>query len=302
MIAAARNALQSALGERIQFDADLSRHTSLRIGGPADSLAMPERREDLVALLKLCAEYSLPHTVLGAGFNTLVLDGGIEGVVIRTSAIRRLSREPEGIQAETGVSHNSLMKYCIENGLAGLEFGAGIPGTVGGWVAMNAGIGEREAKDVVREVSWVEPGGNLRRAARDELRFRYRSLEGLAPGSIILSVGLAVTSSEAGLVKAEVDRMLARRRDTQPLDVPSCGSVFKNPEGDFAGRLIEAAGLKGAREGSAEVSEKHANFIANRGKATAADVLALIARIQETVLRETGIQLEPEVKIVGRPS
>ena len=302
MIEAARHALEAALGSCIEFDANLSRHTSLRIGGPADALAAPERCEDLVGLMKLCAEYDLPHTVLGAGFNTLILDGGIEGVVIRTNAMRSIAREPEGIRSETGISHNSITKYCIEHGLAGLEFGAGIPGTVGGWIAMNAGIADREAKDVVREVVWVEPPGTVRRASRDELDFRYRALEGLAPGSVIVAALLAVTPSKPRSVQAEVDRMLAHRRDTQPLDVPSCGSVFKNPGGDFAGRLIEAAGLKGACEGAAEVSHKHANFIANRGEATAADVLALIERVQETVARESGVHLEPEVKIVGRPS
>lgn len=302
MTGAARQALEAALGEQIEFNANLSRHTSLRVGGPAESLATPLGRDDLVELLKLCAEYDLPHTVLGAGFNTLVLDGGIEGVVIRTQAMRSLTRDADGVRAETGVSHNSITKYCIEHGLSGLEFGAGIPGTVGGWIAMNAGIGKREAKDVVCEILWVEPGGTLHRASGDELSFRYRALDGLAPGSVIVAALLAVTASDSERVRAEVDRMLSHRRETQPLDVPSCGSVFKNPEGDFAGRLIEAAGLKGAREGAAEVSPKHANFIANRGNATSADVLALIERIQDTVAQESGIHLEPEVKIIGRPS
>jgi UDP-N-acetylmuramate dehydrogenase len=174
---------------------------------------------------------------------------------------------------------------------------------VGGWLAMNAGIGTREMVDVVREVEVMSPSGRHRRhLVQDTLRFGYRALRGLAPGSALISTLLEVTPAEPEQVRAEVERLLARRAATQPLDVPSCGSVFKNPPGDFAGRLIEAAGLKGERVGGAEISSVHANFIANRGDATARDVIELIELARRRIAEASGIELETEVQIVGRTS
>ena len=299
---AARAELEEALGDRVRFDAPLARHTSLRIGGPADALATPADRGDLARLLAICARHRLPHLVLGAGFNTLALDAGVEGVVIQLGRLRRLEERPGGtLRAEAGVSHNQLVKFCIRHGFSGLEFGAGIPGTVGGWIAMNAGIPSRELQHVVRELEVMAPTGRaIRHLERAALRFVYRGLRGLAPGSLILSALLAVSFATPARVKTEVDRLLARRSQTQPLDVPSCGSVFKNPPGDYAGRLIEAAGLKGHRIGGAQISPLHANFIANLGGATAADVLALIREAQTRVLALSGRRLVPEVKVIGR--
>jgi UDP-N-acetylmuramate dehydrogenase len=301
---AARAELQELLGERVRFDAPLARHTSLRVGGPADALAAPRDRAELARLLALCARQRLAHLVLGHGFNTLVLDGGVEGVVIQLARLRRVEARPGPLLfAEAGVSHRQLVNFCVEHGLAGLEFGAGIPGTLGGWLAMNAGIPEREIGDAVRELEVMSPTGEkTRRLARAELEFRYRALRGLAPGSVILAALLEVTDADPRVVRTEVARLLAKRAASQPLDVPSCGSVFKNPPGDYAGRLVEAAGLKGERVGDAEISPVHANFIANRGRARAADVLALVERARERVAREFGIELEPEVRILGRPS
>jgi UDP-N-acetylmuramate dehydrogenase len=299
---AGRNALVAVLGERVRFDVPMSRHTSLRVGGPADAHATPGDRRELAALLGVCAEHSLPHTVLGHGFNTVVLDGGIEGVVLQLSSFRLLEERPgQRLRVEAGVSHSQLTRFCTQRGLSGLEFGAGIPGTVGGWLAMNAGIAEREIGDATRELEVMTPtGSGLRRLPRATLEFRYRGLRGLAPGSVIVSGLLEVVPTDPAVVRTEVERLLAKRAASQPLRVPSCGSVFKNPQGDYAGRLIEAAGLKGERVGDAEISELHANFIANRGRATAADVLALIERARERVAREFGIELEPEVHVLGR--
>lgn len=298
----AREALVQLLGDRVAFDVPMSRHTSLRIGGLADAVAAPANPVETAALLRECHRFGLPHTVLGNGFNTLVLDGGIEGVALLTNKLRRLEERPGGgLRAEAGVSHASLMRLCTQKGLSGLEFGAGIPGTVGGWIAMNAGIGSREAKDVVLEVEVVSPTGRKRsHLGRDALNFSYRSLRGLASGSVIVSALLAVGRAEPDAVKREVKRLLAERVGSQPLDVPTCGSVFKNPAGDFAGRLIEAAGLKGAVHGGAQISTVHANFIANTGGAKAADVLALIQQAQRQVELRTGIRLQPEVRILGR--
>lgn len=300
--AAARKALESALADRIVFDAPVSRHVALRIGGPADAVATPESREELASLLRICAEHELPTLALGGGFNTLALDAGIDGVVIRTSKLRRLElASSDTVRAEAGVSHRQLTNFCIEHALSGLEFAAGIPGTIGGWIAMNAGVGWREMVDVVREVELlVPPDGRLETREAEQLDFRYRALEGLAPGSVVVSALFQLSPSTSDAVRAEVDRLLAERAKTQPIDVPSCGSVFKNPEGDYAGRLIEAAGLKGSRAGGAQISELHANFIANTGGATAADVLTLVRRAQAAVRESSGVQLATEVRIVGR--
>jgi UDP-N-acetylmuramate dehydrogenase len=300
----ARAALREALGDGVRFDVPLARYTSLRVGGPADALATPSDRAELSRLLGVCARHRLPHLVIGGGFNLLVRDGGFAGVAVRLERLRGLEERPlGGVRAEAGVSHASLTGFCARRGLAGLEFGVGIPGTVGGWVAMNAGIGERETRDAVREIEVMSPTGSKRRhLGRDALRFVYRGLRGLAPGSVIVSVLFAVTLADPADVRREMDRLLARRAATQPLTVPSCGSVFKNPRGDYAGRLIEAAGLKGRRRGGAEISPVHANFIVNTGGATAADVLSLIDEARCAVLARTGIALEPEVRVVGRPA
>lgn len=298
---AAREALIRCLAERVEFGVPLSRHTSLRIGGPADALATPADRDELARLLAVCAEHALATTVLGGGFNVLVLEGGVRGVVIRLRKLRRIERLADDlISVEAGASHATITRYCSEHGLSGLEFGAGIPGTLGGWIAMNAGIGVREIKDVVREIDVLDRRGRATAAIpRAALDFRYRELASLAPGSVIVGARLEVTPSDRERVEAEVARLLALRHATQPIDQPSCGSVFRNPPGDHAGRLIEAAGLKGARSGGAEISSVHANFIVNHGDAKASDVLCLIARAREEVAARTGTRLETEVKILG---
>ncbi|MBY0401645.1 UDP-N-acetylmuramate dehydrogenase [Myxococcota bacterium] len=297
----AREALVRCLAERVEFDVPLSRHTSLRIGGPADALATPADRADLARLLAVCNEHALPVSVLGGGFNVLVREGGLRGVVLRLRKLRRIEqRGPDLVEVEAGASHATITRFCTQRGLAGLEFAAGIPGSLGGWLAMNAGIGVREMKDVVREIDVLDRKGQttttLPRAALD---FRYRELAGLEAGSVIVAARLEVAPSTPARVAAEVDRLLEQRHRTQPIDQPSCGSVFRNPPGDFAGRLIEAAGLKGSRAGAAEISTVHANFIVNHGDATASDVLCLIERARDLVLARTGIRLETEVKILG---
>jgi UDP-N-acetylmuramate dehydrogenase len=296
-----REALGELLGDRVRFDAPLSRCTSLRVGGPVDALATPESRAELAALLELLAAQRIPSSVIGAGFNTLACDGRLPGVVIQLGRLRRLEERPgQRLRVEAGVSHSQLTNFCIQRGLAGLEFGAGIPGSIGGWLAMNAGIPEREVKDAVVEIEVMSPcGRKLSHLPRARLHFSYRALRGLAPGSVILSALLAVEPCEPARVRARVQALLARRAATQPLDVPSCGSVFKNPPGDFAGRLIDSVGLKGRRIGGAQISPVHANFIANTGGATAADVLALIDEAKRTVWQATGRRLEPEVRVLG---
>jgi UDP-N-acetylmuramate dehydrogenase len=298
----ARSELETALGERVRFDVPLSRHTSLRVGGPADALATPANREELAATLAICARHDIDHTVLGAGFNALVVDAGLAGVVIRLNRWRALEARPDcGLYAQAGASHSQVTNFCVEHGLSGLEFGCGIPGSVGGWIAMNAGIPQREIGDVVCSVEVMDARGDeVRQVPAAEFRFAYRAVPGLAPGALVLSVLFSLSPSTQERVRAAVDDLLAKRSASQPLNVPTCGSVFVNPEGDHAGRLIEAAGLKGRRIGGAEISTVHANFITNRGDATAGDVLALIQETQKEVFGRTGVRLVPEVRILGR--
>jgi UDP-N-acetylmuramate dehydrogenase len=301
---ALRKSLRETLGEGVRFDVPLARLTSLRVGGPADAVATPADRAKLASLLALCSAHRVPHHVLGSGFNSLGPDAGLAGVVIQLSRLRALSERPGGsLRAEAGVSHSQITRFCSARGLGGLEFAAGIPGTVGGWLAMNAGVPQHEMKDVVREVEVMTPTGDqIRHHPRATLRFVYRGLRGLAPGSVLLSALFAVEISEPQRVRAEVEHWLGRRAQTQPLNVPSCGSVFVNPPGDFAGRLIEAAGLKGYRIGGAEFSRVHANFIANTGDASTADVLALICEARRRVHERCGARLVPEVRILGGKS
>ena len=299
--AAAREALVRALGSRIRFDVPMARLTSLRVGGPADAVAAPADRGELALLLRICHQERLPHLVLGGGFNTLALDGPLEGVVIQLSRFRRIEERPGGLlRIEAGVSHSQVARFCSQRGLSGLEFTAGIPGTLGGWLAMNAGVPGREIADVLAELEVMSPtGARIRHLPVGALRLVYRALRGLAPGSALLSALLRVTPSSPEAVRGEIARLLERRAATQPLSVPSCGSVFKNPAGDYAGRLIESVGLKGHRVGGAQISPLHANFIANTGGARAQDVCALIREAQTRVREATGIRLEPEVHVVG---
>lgn len=288
------------LPERVVPGERLSDWTSLRVGGPADAFVRIDALADLALLVGFCHSNGLPLFVLGGGFNTLVRDGGMRGVVARLAGLREVSLDANGcVRAEAGASHAQLTRFAAEHGRAGLEFGVGIPGTIGGWVAMNAGTREREVKDVIASVELFDPGeGLVRELARAELRFAYRKAE-LPPGSVVLAARFSTTPDDSDAIRERQKKGLAQRRATQPVDQPSCGSVFVNPPGDFAGRLIEAAGLKGAREGGAAISELHANFIVNTGGARAGDVLRLIERAREAVRAQFGIALETEVKIVG---
>ena len=299
---AARAALRNLLTERVRFNALLGRFTSLGVGGPADALAVPETADEVEALVTLCAEHDVPLHVFGGGFNTLVLDGGIEGVAMRTQRLREIEVSSSGLlYAESGVSHAHVTRVCQERSLSGLEFAAGIPGSVGGWVTMNAGIPDHEVGPLVAEVSVATPRDGTRWIPREQLEFAYRGVTGIPAGAIVLAVHFQLQAGDRETIRVEIDRHLAHRRKTQPIDQQSCGSVFKNPPGEHAGRLIEEAGLKGVREGGAQFSALHANFIVNTGNATAADVIALIERARDAVREQRGIELVPEVHVVGRP-
>ncbi len=240
------------------------------MGGPADALVRIDTRDELVRTLVFCRARALPVTILGGGFNSLVRDGGLRGVVVRLAGLRDIALEGDDrVRAEAGVSHTQITRFCAERGRTGLEFAVGIPGSVGGWLAMNAGVHGREMKDLVLSIELFEPDrAEIEARSRADLLFRYRELA-LSPGAVVVSATFRTAPATPDEIRERQKLLLSQRRATQPVDQPSCGSVFKNPPGDFAGRLIEAAGLKGAREGAAMISPLHANFIVNCGGALA---------------------------------
>lgn len=280
-------------------DEPMAKHTSFRIGGPARRMAFPKTREQLVVLAGLLQEAGIEPLLLGNGTNLLVADEGLDTVVINTSA--QLSRvEQTGeceLTADAGVSLCQLALFAWKQGLAGLAFAHGIPGTLGGGVVMNAGAYGGELKDVIADVTALYPDG-VRTLTADEMGFSYRHSAFSSGEGIVLGAKLKLEPGDPNAIKAKMDELMARRKASQPLEFPSAGSTFKRPPGHYAGPLIESCGLKGARIGGAEVSCKHAGFVVNAGGATCADVLALMKKVQKTVFDTYGVLLEPEVKIV----
>ena len=296
----AQRRLESAVaGVRgvVRFNAPLREYTSFHIGGPADVLVEPDDVEDVVCLAKQAHEQKLPIFVLG-GTNILVRDKGIRGVVVSLAKLRAIKEEPGFVlYAEGGVGMPTLIGHAIRRSLAGLEWAAGIPGTVAGCVVMNAGTRLGEMKDSVKAVRIVSSKGALVDYPAEAIEFRYRRAS-LLPG-VVVGVWLQLAPGVRADIEKVVKDYLHYRRDTQPLTLPSAGCVFKNPLNDSAGRVVEAAGLKGTSVGDAQVSTKHANFIVNQGHASAADVLSLIKKVRTRIAQKTGIKLELELKIVG---
>lgn len=293
-------ALES-LGCAVFADEPMSRHTSFRIGGNADLLVAVNESEQLAGLLELAKEKELPMMMVGNGSNLLVSDAGIRGVVARlTGEFGAVEYLGDGLlRAGAGASLSNFCLAALENSLTGLEFAWGIPGSVGGAVFMNAGAYGGEMKDVVTEVEYVTADGFIDKLTNEQCGFVYRGSFFQQSDCIITSVTVKLNEGDADKIKATMDDILGRRKDKQPLEMPSAGSVFKRPEGHFAGGLIEQCGLKGYSIGGAQVSEKHAGFIVNKGGATCKDVLDLIKHIQDTVLANTGVTLECEVRPVG---
>lgn len=296
MMAARHNTVS---GGQIRRDEPMSRHTSWRVGGPAELFYKPVDLEDLARYLRQL-ERDTPVFWFGLGSNLLVRDGGLPGVVIATSGIfGELTRVDEhAARAGVSVPCTQLARQCIRWGLGPSEFFAGIPGTVGGALAMNAGAHGGETWDRVRQVTTIDRDGNTHVRTPDEYRIAYRSVNGPEDEWFVDATFEFDPDVEPSMQRMQ--EMLDRRKSTQPLGLPSCGSVFRNPPGDFAARLIESAGLKGHRIGGAEVSEKHANFIINRDSASADDVERLITHVRDTVWQVHGVELQHEVRIVGR--
>ncbi len=283
----------------LRHDEPLALHTSWRIGGPASSYYEPRDIDDLAAFLRQLPDDE-PVFWLGLGSNLLVRDGGVRGTVISTfRALSGLERTGENsVRAEAGVACPQVARFCSQQGLCGVEFLAGIPGTMGGALAMNAGAFEGETWAHVESVETVDRQGVLRVRPAAEYEVGYRSVKG-PEGEWFVATVLSLMPGDGALVSGRIRELLDKRKATQPLNQPSCGSVFRNPPGDHAARLIETAGLKGLRVGGACVSEKHANFIVNLGEASAADVEVLIQRVMDEVEAKHGVRLVPEVRVVG---
>jgi len=281
----------------VTFGAMLKGYTSFNIGGPADVLVEPADVDDVRRLVKQASARKIPFFVVG-GTNLLIRDGGIRGIVVSLSKLRAIKEEPGAVlYAEGGVWMPTLIGYAIRRSLAGLEWAAGIPGTVGGCLVMNAGTRLGEMKDSVKAVRLVNMKGDVMDLPAASIPFEYRRTR--LPKGIVVGVWLQLRQGIRAEIEKVVKDYLHYRRDTQPLTMPSAGCVFKNPPNDSAGRLLEATGLKGLRVGDAEVSTKHGNFIINRGHATAADVIGLIGTVRRTIKHKAGVRLDLELKIVG---
>jgi len=279
----------------------MSRHTSFKIGGPAEVYVTPENNLQMSEVWKACLQAGYPMTVLGGGCNVLVADKGIKGVVIATNRMNHTSVANACITAGCGTKLARLADAAYNAGLAGLEFVSGIPGTVGGAVFMNAGAFGHNIQDVCESAEVLLPDGNIVSYTCEQINFGYRASRFQTENAIITSATFILTPSKPEEIKAKTLKLNTHRRDSQPLCYPSAGSAFKRPakEGFYAAKLIDDCGLKGFTIGGAQVSEKHAGFIVNKGNATAADVLALMEAIREKVHSAYGIWLEPEVQMLG---
>lgn len=280
-------------------DAEMRQYTTLRLGGKADWLVFPRNAEEIAALYAEAGQAGLPVTVIGHGSNLLVLDGGIRGLVIRVEKnMRSIRREGNRLIAQAGAMLGTAAAAAAEAGLTGLEFASGIPGTVGGGMTMNAGAYGGEMSDVTVRVDGITPDGKPISLNRDEMRFGYRTSAVKERNLIVTEVTMELQPGDPAGIRAKMSELNARRAEKQPLDVPSAGSTFKRPEGFFAAALIDQCGLKGYSIGGAQVSRKHAGFLVNNGSSSR-DYLALVRYVQQAVQEQTGVQLEPEIRIVG---
>jgi UDP-N-acetylmuramate dehydrogenase len=284
---------------RVLFDAPMRRFTSMKVGGPADTLLFPKNQDELKKVVRYARGKKIPLLILGKGTNLVVKDGGIRGWIVNlTQGMKKMEMKGEVVEAEAGSSLQRLVRFSVQKGFTGLEAFSGIPGTVGGGVAMNAGAWGAELKDVLLSVTFMKENGEITERARSKLRFSYRGLA--IPSSwIILKGKFGLRKGKRKEIRERMESYLEMRRKRQPLDYPSAGSVFKNPEEGPAGKWIEESGLKGFRIGQAMVSERHANFIINLGKAKAEEVIRLMELVEKRVFEEKGISLEREVKVVG---
>ena len=283
----------------VKFQEPMAKHTSFRIGGNAEVFAMPKNRDELKQILWIAAVLGQRPAILGAGTNVLAPDAGMDGIVIcLKDCLDGMERMDEHhIRVMAGVTMTRAAVFAANQGLGGMEFAHGIPGTVGGGVYMNAGAYGGEMKDVVETVEVMDPLGNIRYLSRGEMEFSYRHSRLEESGEIVISAIFRLQPAEPEAIKAQMRQLQEKRSASQPLDMPSAGSAFKRPVQGYAAALIDQAGLKGFQVGGAAISTKHAGFAVNMGGATAADVQALLQQVSDIVYGQTGIRLEPEVRI-----
>lgn len=286
------------LGIKYKVDEPLFRHTTFKVGGAADIMLFPDSAELLLGLVLELKRLDYRFFILGNGSNTLFSDNGYRGAVICTCSMSKISVSGCKVIADAGTMLCSVCRTAMENGLGGMEFAYGIPGTVGGAVYMNAGAYGGDMSCIVESVRCITSGGDVREYTADELLMGYRSSRFTDSGEIIVSVSFSLKCCDPNIIRSKMDELMERRRSRQPLEYPSAGSVFKRPEGTFAGMLIEQSGLKGYSVGGAMVSLKHANFVINNGNATANDICRVISDVQKIVEEKTGYRLECEIKLI----
>ena len=283
----------------VRINESMKRHTSFRAGGEAAWFAIPESVQELKAVLRACEKANTPWYVIGNGSNLLVSDKGYPGVIISTEKFDKLEINGKTVTAGAGVILSKAANMAYKSGLTGLEFAAGIPGSVGGACVMNAGAYGSEMKNVLKTVTVLTKDGEVATLPAEELELGYRTSVIPKTGYLVLEAEMALEEGNPEEIKAFMDDLAFRRKDKQPLEFPSAGSTFKRPEGYFAGKLIEDAGLKGFSVGGAQVSEKHAGFVINKGDASASDIYALCKAVEQKVMEQFGVSLEMEVKLLG---
>lgn len=285
--------------ENIELDAQMKEHTSFRVGGPVDILVTPTNYDEIINIIKLCKHYNVSFYIIGNGSNLLVKDGGIRGVVIKLTKLDKIIVDGERITAQGGATIAKTSRVARDASLTGLEFACGIPGSVGGALAMNAGAYDGEMSMVVENSLVLDKHGNFLKLNKDQLELEYRMSTVLKNDYVVLEVTFQLKKGEHDKIKNRIDELMKRRREKQPLEYPSAGSTFKRPVGHFAGKLIQDSGLKGKNVGDAEVSVKHSGFIINKGNAKAKDILQLIDIVKKTVKEKYNVELHPEVRIIG---
>ncbi|MGN1193807.1 MAG: UDP-N-acetylmuramate dehydrogenase [Dorea sp.] len=286
--------------ERVKREEPMKNHTTFRVGGPADYFVIPQTEEEVKRTVLLCRDQSVSYYIVGNGSNLLVSDQGYHGVIIQLfKQMNRISIEGNIIRAQAGALLSAIASKALDRGLTGFEFAAGIPGTLGGACVMNAGAYGGEMKDVLKEVTVLTEDGHVLTLSKEKLELGYRTSIIAKKGYIVLEAVIELSAGNKEEIKVRMEELKEKRVSKQPLEYPSAGSTFKRPEGYFAGKLIQDAGLKGFRVGGAQVSEKHCGFVINRENATAADVNALMRQVSECVEEKFGVRLEPEVKKLG---
>lgn len=286
--------------ERVYVDEPMSRHTTFRVGGPADFFVTPKAKEEVRDVIRICKEAGMPYYIIGNGSNLLVSDAGYRGVIVQIyKEMNEVKVEGDLVKAQAGALLSGIAAKALGAELSGFEFASGIPGTIGGACVMNAGAYGGEMKDVLESVTVLTGEGKIIELGRNELELGYRTSVIAKKGYIVLGVVLKLERGDGEKIKTYMDELKEKRVTKQPLEYPSAGSTFKRPEGYFAGKLIEDAGLRGFQVGGAQVSEKHCGFVINRDHATAADIMELMRQVQIRVKENSGVDLEPEVKRLG---